>query len=332
MRKAFFLISVLLPVLYSCNKIIGYKYNSASISNKPVNLEFINSEYDDYNSTSPILGETFPICFSSNRNSEGQEYDIIYKLVKFHFSKSSGEFNIEEEKNGNMSVYIDNRDLNKALRRINSTHNEYGPYLTSRFPYGSAKSKILLYANDESGNFDIKFTHNLKNQEYDSIASISYLNSEFDDYYPTFNKDSSKIYWCSNRNGQFDILNVEINSSLNLLDRLYEDSNKVVKTVEILNSSSDDKCPFIMGDFLVFSSNRAGGYGGFDLYYSEKINGEWTTPENFGPDINSEFDEYRPIIRPQEWGFTNDLMIFSSNRPEGLGGFDLYYVGIDKLN
>ena len=44
------------------------------------------------------------------------------------------------------------------------------------------------------------------------------------------------------------------------------------------------------------------------------------------------FDEYRPIIRPQEWGFTNDLMIFSSNRPEGLGGFDLYYVGIDKLN
>ncbi|MGM0580932.1 MAG: hypothetical protein ACQETL_09655 [Bacteroidota bacterium] len=322
-------ILLLIPILYSCNKFFGYKYNSASISSSPVNLEFVNSEYDDYNSTSPILGETFPLCFSSNRRSGGGEYDIIYKLIKFHFSKSSGEFQIEEETNANMGFYIDNKDLNQAVRNINSPADEFGPYLTRRFPNGN--SRILLYANNESGNFDIKFTHSLNNEEYDTIASIPYLNSEFDDYYPALNKDSSQIYWCSNRNGQFDILNVELDNSLDLVDRLYDDSEKTIRSIDKLNSSSDDKCPFIMEDFMVFASDRAGGFGGFDLYYSEKINGKWSDPKNFGPEINSEYDEYRPIIRPQEHGFTNDLMIFSSNRPGGLGGFDLYYVGIEKI-
>jgi hypothetical protein len=46
-------------------------------------------------------------------------------------------------------------------------------------------------------------------------------------------------------------------------------------------------------------------------------------------EVNSEYDEYRPITH-YEYGFDNNLMIFSSNRPGGKGGFDLYYVGIPK--
>ena len=57
----------------------------------------------------------------------------------------------------------------------------------------------------------------------------------------------------------------------------------------------------------------------------------WSDPINFGEKINTEYDEFRPIVRPQ-WDFSNDLMLFSSNRPGGKGGFDLYYVGIDKIN
>jgi len=328
MKNALFFI-LLIPILSSCPAIVGYKYNSATITSTPVNLDFINSEYDDYNSTSPILGETFPLCFSSNRNSKGADYDIIYKLVKFHFSKSSGEFNIEEETNTNMGFYIDNMDLQQAVRKVNSPADEFGPYLTRRFP--TDNNRILLFANNEAGNFDIKFTHNLNSQEYDTIASISALNSTSDDYYPALNRDSTQIYWCSNRNGQFDIFNIELDNSLSLLDRLYDDSERTIHTVAALNSASDDKCPFIMENFMVFASDRPGGFGGFDLYFSKKVNGEWTEPQNFGSEINSEYDEYRPIIRPQENGFSNDLMIFSSNRPNGLGGFDIYYVGIEKI-
>ena len=45
----------------------GYKYNKAYFPTTPVNFTEINTVYDDYNATSPILGDGFPLCFSSSR-------------------------------------------------------------------------------------------------------------------------------------------------------------------------------------------------------------------------------------------------------------------------
>ena len=98
--------------------------------------------------------------------------------------------------------------------------------------------------------------------------------------------------------------------------------------VDSINSSSDDKCPMVYNKFMVFTSDRPGGYGGFDLYYSVFRNGNWSSPVNFGPKINTSSDEYRPLIGYHS-DFSNIYMIFSSDRPGGKGGFDLYFTGID---
>jgi hypothetical protein len=39
-------------------------------------------------------------------------------------------------------------------------------------------------------------------------------------------------------------------------------------------------------------------------------------------------DEYRPILINEEVSFTKTMMVFSSNRDGGKGGFDLYFVGV----
>lgn len=78
---------------------------------------------------------------------------------------------------------------------------------------------------------------------------------------------------------------------------------------------------------MVFTSNRKGGFGGYDLWYSRLENGVWSVPKNFGPKINTKYDEYRPIVSINR-GIPNDLLLFSSNRPNGKGGYDLYYIGI----
>ncbi len=51
---------------------------------------------------------------------------------------------------------------------------------------------------------------------------------------------------------------------------------------------------------------------------------------NFGAVINTAFDEYRPILFNKEVDNDRDMMIFSSNRAGGKGGFDLYFVGVIK--
>lgn len=75
----------------------------------------------------------------------------------------------------------------------------------------------------------------------------------------------------------------------------------------------------IDGKTLYFVSNRKGGYGGMDIWKTTFGNGRWTEPVNLGPEINTEWDEMSPFIH-----FDDRTLYFSSNRPEGMGGFDLF--------
>ena len=73
--------------------------NPVTIPDTPVNLGEINSPFDDYNSASAVVGETFPLCFSSNRNSAGSNFDIVYKLIDVIASRDNGTLTVSENKN-----------------------------------------------------------------------------------------------------------------------------------------------------------------------------------------------------------------------------------------
>jgi Tol biopolymer transport system component len=317
--------------LSACPLVDGYKYRIGTFPETPVNMGDINSEYDDYNSTSPELGGTTPLCFSSNRNGNHKDFDIIYKLLDVYMSKSTGILEVEENTKGSLDVFAANASLNDAIRIINTGFDELGPYLIPQGHSYLNQEYIFLYATNESGNFDIKFTQNLTGDSYSSPLNIKFLNSAEDDLYPTLTADSSTIYFCSNRGGNFDIYKADLNKNNNLLSEFSDSIPRIITKDTILSSNFDDKCPFIIGKLMVFASNRSGGYGGFDLYYSVFNNGEWSAPVNFGDKINTQYDEYRPIVKSFAPDFTNDFMIFSTNRPGGKGGFDLYYVGIDRM-
>ena len=74
------------------------------------------------------------------------------------------------------------------------------------------------------------------------------------------------------------------------------------------------------GEWLIFAGNFPGkGYGDFDLYISYNTPTGWSEPENMGPSINTEFWESSPSLSPDK-----NALYFSSNRPGGYGGRDLY--------
>ena len=75
------------------------------------------------------------------------------------------------------------------------------------------------------------------------------------------------------------------------------------------------------GKTLYFVSDRQGGFGGYDIYRSIKNDkGEWGTPINMGPSINSKGNEKAPFIHPD-----GKTLYFSSDGWTGLGGYDIFY-------
>ncbi len=80
------------------------------------------------------------------------------------------------------------------------------------------------------------------------------------------------------------------------------------------------------GRTLYFVSDRSGGFGGYDIYRSIKgESGDWGTPINLGPLINSTGNEKSPFLHPDE-----KTLYFSSDGWMGLGGYDVFFARQDE--
>ncbi len=77
------------------------------------------------------------------------------------------------------------------------------------------------------------------------------------------------------------------------------------------------------GKTLYFSCNSNAGYGGFDIYVSFWENGNWSEPQNLGPNINTMGDEVSPFIAD------DGKIYFSSNFHKGFGGYDVYCATLE---
>ncbi|MFA7402160.1 MAG: hypothetical protein WCZ21_06485 [Bacteroidales bacterium] len=318
MKKIQILI-LIAAVFFSCDE----RYEKGRYPEIVTNLSTVNSEYDDYNSKLEVSPGGFFLTFSTNRHSKGNDFDFIKYYVNINWYPKKRHLEMKTEK---MESQI--------LNFVNTPNNELGPYSLD------ISHILLLYANNDSGDYDLKYVSN------NTIYNIAFLNTKANEMYPSFygngvytrcrntNENEhfvnkiEKIIYCSDKDNSFDIYEVSVPKNTNILKIL--SSNEARQSVKLpINSDYDDKCPFMNGNILVFSSNRPGGYGGFDLYFCIYQNGVWSNPVNFGEKINTPYDEYRPITH-YEYSYDNNLLVFSSNRPGGLGGFDLYYVGIPK--
>lgn len=96
-----------------------------------------------------------------------------------------------------------------------------------------------------------------------------------------------------------------------------------------INTEHWDGHPSVSSDgkTLYFSSDRPEGKGKHDLWYSTiQTDGKWSEPQNMET-INTKYDEKSPFIH-----LDNQSLYFSSNRPQGLGGYDLFLSKVNNEN
>lgn len=74
------------------------------------------------------------------------------------------------------------------------------------------------------------------------------------------------------------------------------------------------------GNTFYFSSNREGGYGGFDIYRVVKLpTGDWSLPINLGPTVNTKYNDDGPFIHPD-----GKTLYFTSEGHKNMGGYDIF--------
>jgi len=148
------------------------------------------------------------------------------------------------------------------------------------------------------------------------------VNSKYHDAMVAFSPDLKNIYFTSNnymdgkvRSGNLKIFRATVGSSGNRIN---------VMTLPINNDKFSTGHPFVSkdGKKLYYISDMPGGLGGTDIYEVTINNGHYGAPKNLGPTVNSKYKEYTPYV-------DGDIIYFSSNKPGGQGGFDIYMTKLD---
>ena len=112
-------------------------------------------------------------------------------------------------------------------------------------------------------------------------------------------------------------------ASKGLEAKKYSEWDDPINLGPVLNSPSDDNHPAVSKDglSLFFHSNRPGGFGGEDIYVSQRLSldATWGQPVNLGPNVNTSSNDRVPAFSANgRW------MFFGSTRPGGQGGLDLW--------
>lgn len=88
-----------------------------------------------------------------------------------------------------------------------------------------------------------------------------------------------------------------------------------------VNSPGNEWYPTIAATGTIyFGSDREGGKGRTDLYRARLVNGQYGAAENLGEPFNTQFNEFEPMIAPDE----SFLIFMCGGRADARGGFDLY--------
>lgn len=95
------------------------------------------------------------------------------------------------------------------------------------------------------------------------------------------------------------------------------------RLLEPINSAYNDATPYVSPDeeYIIFMSNRPGGYGYHDLYVSYKnLDGSWTEAQNMGSKINGSGEDAFPLLSP------DGKYLFFNSKKTGDLGLNAYWV------
>ncbi|MFM1931297.1 MAG: peptidoglycan-associated lipoprotein OmpA family [Bacteroidota bacterium] len=151
------------------------------------------------------------------------------------------------------------------------------------------------------------------------------INTSWKEYVPVITPDGKNIYFTSRRPDSTARLKDDNGEYFEDVYHATKDStgwNKAINIGQPVNSETHDATVSISADgktMIIYRTNE--NLTGGDLYLTTFKGGKWSKPEKLNDRINSNYQEASASLSPDK-----QILYFSSNRPGGYGGKDLYRV------
>ena len=213
-------------------------------------------------------------------------------------------------------------------KEVNSNYADQAPALRDDELYFSSihSDTVITMQPDKSdmkkeGNLMKLYTSKVSGESYAPAEQIKTFSQEGKHISNgSFNEDGTKFFYtiCEG------LLKPKCDIYMSQLDGTDWDKGKALNT-EINLAGCTNTQPFLAknsngNETLYFVSDREGGKGGLDIWYSVmNKKGEFGPPKNAGAKINSDRDERSPYFDTK----TNTLY-FSSEGWTGMGGLDIF--------
>jgi Tol biopolymer transport system component len=143
-----------------------------------------------------------------------------------------------------------------------------------------------------------------------TTPEIAPFSGRYSDADPFITADGKKLYFISRRPAPGKTTQDLDIWVMNKTDNGWSEPHNLGSPV---NSDANEWYPTVASDgTLYFGSGRAGGKGATDIYRSQFAGGNFGAPENLGSEVNTEFDEYEPLIAPDQ----SFLIFMAAGRPD----------------
>lgn len=264
---------------------------------EPRNMgENINTLYDEYLPTLTADEQTF---IFTRLIPDTVDFGLKILMVEdfFQTNKVNGKWEMAE----------------KMPTPFNSLENEGALSIS---PDGRTAYFTRCNARDGYGSCDLYYSERIGQRWTEPKNMGQTVNSSAWDSQPTIASDGRTLFFVSNRRG---------GKGKNDIWYTYKkDNDKWTKPINLdstINTPGNDMYPFIhpSNTSLYFSSDYHLGMGGFDIFYSNIVDGKFTPAQNIGYPINTSSDETSFIVSP-----SGKKAIFSTSLKDSKGGKDLY--------
>lgn len=217
-----------------------------------------------------------------------------------------------------------------SLRNINSPYADFSPVVfknglvfTTERKHDSGDAEFAIEDKPFLSIYQADFSNTTKTSFWEPKLFSAKLSSPFHEGPVCFNKNQSKIYFTQVQQENSGVKTIPMKIFMSELE--LEKWSKP-RSFELNSNEYSVGHPALAEaeDFMIFSSNMPGGFGGMDLYITKKEGELWSQPKNLGASVNSGGDEVFPTV-------FNNYIYFSSNGLPGYGGLDLFTVHLDSL-